>query len=193
MWSIGGVVAGPSTHTMWQFITKMEWHSIPKVTNPNPLGLEFKLRQCCSKCYAISCTNAASLVSDKERQLKKTPDRLSDWRSPDGSQISCMSALKRIPCLNVCVHKQVLHTCLTNSNSAAKFSHCEDMMLRYTSTFTFALREESSRTLLGFRSKWSMAGDREWRKFIPRATWWASLKTKAQGGVAPRVFWFKKK
>lgn len=64
-------------------------------------------------------------------------------------------------------------------------------MLQYTQTFTLALREQSSRTLLGFRSKWSKAGDREWRKFIPRATWWASLKTKAQGGVAPKVFWFK--
>lgn len=52
---------------------------------------------------------------------------------------------------------------------------------------TFALREESSSTLLGFRSRWRTAGERLWRKVIPRATWWASLTTRGQGGGPPNL------
>lgn len=36
---------------------------------------------------------------------------------------------------------------------------------------TLALREQSSSTLLGFRSMCSRAGDRLCRKLIPRPTW----------------------
>lgn len=45
---------------------------------------------------------------------------------------------------------------------------------------TLALRSSFSRTLPGFRS-WCMRS-LEWRKFMPRATWWAKRKTSGHGG-----------
>ena len=53
---------------------------------------------------------------------------------------------------------------------------------------TLTLRYRSSSTLLGFRSRWRRAGERLWRKFIPSATWWASLKASGSGGTPSKVF-----
>lgn len=52
-----------------------------------------------------------------------------------------------------------------------KLKRAADLSSPESLELTLAFREESSSTLLGFRSRWSRAGERLWRKFIPRATW----------------------
>lgn len=55
-------------------------------------------------------------------------------------------------------------------------------------SLTLVLREGSSSTLLGFKSRWRRGGERLWRKLIPRATWWDIRRTRGQRGLSRRRF-----